>query len=110
MYRLIERIIYSLLIMLSACISAAQDPMRPPNWAKSSEVSSVATEKLELQQILISVNRKLVVINDKVLQEGQTVSGVRIIEIEAGQIKIRRGGVNTIVKLLPATKEVSREL
>ena len=91
-------------------ISAGQDPMRPPNWARKGVAPSVSTDKIKLQQILISKNRKLAVINDKVLQEGQRIAGATVIKIETGQIRIRRGGVNKIIKLLPTTKEVNREL
>lgn len=96
--------------MLSLSIFAGQDPMRPPNWARKAATPSVSMEKIKLQQILISKDRKLAVINDRVLQEGQRIAGVTVIEIEASQIRIRRGGVNKIIKLLPTTKEVNREL
>ena len=106
MYRMIGNVACGVLIVFSGSIFADQNPMRPPSWAKKPAASNVVIEKINLQQILISENRKLAVINNKVLQEGQVVAGVTVVEIKIGQVRIRRGGVSEIIKLLPPTKEV----
>ena len=98
------------LLMVSAAGYAAQDPMRPPHFSNPTESRNTKKEPIVLQQILISKDRKIVIVNDKVLQEGQSISGAKIIKIEANQIRIRRAGVNGVIKLLPFTKEIYREI
>ncbi len=98
-----------LALMLPISTYAGQDPMRPPSWVKQRPVENVKNEAIELQQILISKDRKIVIINNQVLKEGNTIVGMKIIKIEAAQVVLRRAGVNKIIKLLPATKEVKRE-
>jgi hypothetical protein len=89
---------------------AGQDPMRPPNWVNQVNSSPIQNERINLQQILISKERKIVIINDKILREGQSINGNKIIKIEAEQIKIRRRGVSKVIKLLPSAKGVKREI
>lgn len=109
MYRSIDKIIYGILILTCTSAFSDQDPMRPPSWGNTVEVMSVSKEKIKLQQILISEKRKIAVINDQVVKEGQKIAGVTIISIETNQIKIRRGGVIKTIKLLPTTKDANRE-
>ena len=110
MYRLIEVMICSVVLMLANVTYAGQDPMRPPSWIKQKPAISVKGKSIKLQQILISKDRRIAVINNQVLKEGQTVAGMKITKIEAEQVIFRRAGVNKVIKLLPATKEVKREL
>ena len=110
MYRSIEIIVYGLLMFTCASAISGQDPMRPPNWGNTVEVINVSAEKINLQQILISKTRKIAVVNDQVVKEGQKIAGVTVVKIETNQIKIKRGGVVKTIKLLPATKGVNREL
>lgn len=97
-------------VFLAAANHAGQDPMRPPHLSSPSGSKAVKVEPIRLQQILISKNRKIVIINDKILQEGQSIAGAKITRIETYQVRIRRAGVNEIIKLLPATKDVNREI
>jgi hypothetical protein len=109
-YRLIKAFSIIGLWAFGVASYAGQDPMRPPNFSGRTEVSAIEREPIELQQILISKDRTVVIINNKILQEGQTVAGARIIEIEASQVSIVRSGVKKVLKLLPVTKEVNREI
>ena len=84
--------------------------MRPPSWTKQKPTSSVKNESIKLQQILISEDRKVVIINDQILMEGQSVSGMKITKIEATQVMFRRAGVSKIIKLLPVAKGVKHEI
>lgn len=84
--------------------------MRPPSWTKQKPTSSVKNESIKLQQILISEDRKVVIINNQILKEGQSIAGMKITKIEAAQVIFRRAGVNKVIKLLPAAKDVKREI
>ena len=110
MYSMILSVAFSIILLSISAVHAGQDPMRPPNFMNRVDSSPAKNETINLQQILISDKRKTVIINGQIFKEGQSFSGNRIIEIEAEQIKIRRGGINKIIKLLPSTKEVNREI
>lgn len=110
MYRLAEVLFLMGMLIISDVGYAGQDPMRPPHFSNQSTSKVVKKEPIRLQQILISKDRKIVIINNKMLQVGQSISGAKITKIEANQISIRRAGVNKIIKLLPVTKEVNREI
>lgn len=110
MYRLTKFIIFTVFLMLASTTHAGQDPMRPPSWIKQKPSVSVKSKGIRLQQILISKDRKIAVINNQVLKEGQTIAGMKITKIEAEQVIFRRAGVNKVIKLLPASKDVKREL
>jgi hypothetical protein len=107
---MILRVIFSITLLFVSVVNAGQDPMRPPNWINQVQSTPVESTKINLQQILISANRKVVIINDRIFREGQSIGGNKIIEIDATQIKIRRGGVSKIIKLLPSTKGESSEI
>lgn len=110
MYSIIRTAARTLLLVFVCVVHAGQDPMRPPNWTNQAPRSPSTSARIDLQQILISKDRKIVIVNDKILQEGQLIDGYKIIEIDAKQIKIRRAGVNKIIKLLPITKGENREI
>ncbi|OUS39893.1 hypothetical protein A9R00_08810 [Oleispira antarctica] len=97
-------------LVLGSSTNADQDPMRPPSWVKQKSMSSVKSKGIKLQQILISKDRKIVIINNQILTEGQSIAGMKITKIESAQVMFRRAGVNKVIKLLPASKEVKREI
>lgn len=110
MYKLIKVTTYLLALMLAVSTYAGQDPMRPPSWIKQKSISKVKSGSIKLQQILISKDRKVVIINNQILKEGQSISGMKITKIEATQVMFRRAGVNKVIKLLPAAKGVKHEI
>ena len=110
MYRLIKIVLFLGCYIASSSGYTGQDPMRPPHFSNPSKSRITKKEPIILQQILMSKDRKIVIVNDKILHEGQSISGAIIIKIEANQIRIRRAGVNAVIKLLPATKGMNREI
>lgn len=100
------------LVIIGFCFNAysAQDPMRPPSWTTRSPAPDAANaESLSLQQILISSTRKIAIINEKIVTEGASVSGARIIEITDEWVRVKRRGRSMTLKVAPMTKEYSRE-
>lgn len=110
MYRSVGVMLCVALALLGNYSISAQDPMRPPGWGRAVEINSISPDKIKLQQILISQERKIAVINSKVVKEGQSIAGATIVKIEKNQIRIRSGGVIKVIKLLPTMKGVNREL
>lgn len=110
MYKLFRYSLFIGMSLISNISLSAQDPMRPPNWMLGNKnVSSSSAERLVLQQILISKNRTLAVINDVVVSVGDTVGGAKVKEISTQWVKVIRGGRNMTLKMAPTTKEYIRE-
>jgi hypothetical protein len=104
---------YTLVLLISLTSinnAAAEDPMRPPSWISiPSNVVQDAAQALVLQQILISKTRKLAVINEKVVAEGEMVSGARVKAIANKWVRVVRGNRSITLRLAPTTKEYIRE-
>jgi MSHA biogenesis protein MshK len=97
-------------LMISLTSQSAQDPMRPPSWMSNRSAPVVInTDNLELQQILISTNRKLAIINESVVKEGEIIAGAKILKITKQWVKVKRQGRILTLKISPATKEYRRE-
>lgn len=111
MYRFITSILALFLITLDTGVShAGQDPMRPPSWFGSSKAVPTVKSKINLQQVLVSDNRRIAIINNMILKEGDAISGIKILTIESNRIKVRQAGIEKYISLLPTAKEVNSEI
>jgi type II secretory pathway component PulC len=88
---------------------AAQDPMRPPSWMTGSSKTKVRDERLNLQQILISNDRKSAVINNKLVNEGDIIKGAKVKKIDRERVIVMRSGRRQILRLVPTIKEYVNE-
>ena len=108
MFNIFKPLLFVLLFSFSNCF--AQDPMRPPSWlAGSQPESNVNRETLNLQQILSSKNRKVAVINDTLVVEGQVIGGSRVAEITEQWVRVIYKGRSTTLTMTTTTKEYKRE-
>ncbi|NQU95854.1 MAG: hypothetical protein HQ549_06505 [Candidatus Omnitrophica bacterium] len=57
------------------------------------------TERLQLNGIMYTPGKPLVVINDNVWAEGDTVSGFKILKIEENSVKVASNGQEFIIRL-----------
>jgi len=109
----VYKINYALVFLISLISinnTAAEDPMRPPSWmSRSSSTVQSSLQALVLQQILISKKRKLAVINEKVVAEGEMVSGARVKVIASKWVRVVQGNRSITLRLAPTTKEYIRE-
>ena len=76
---------YKLIVLLFLFLSTsftqvfAQDPMKPPGWMSRSVERTSTMQRLDLQQILKSENRRLAIINDTLVVEGQIIAGAKAV-------------------------------
>ena len=63
-----------------------QDPMRPPHFNPSSPAVSAVAQPWNLTEILISGDRRVAIINDKLVKAGDTINSAKIISINAGYV------------------------
>lgn len=88
---------------------SAQDPTRPPSWMTGTVEIKASKKVLILQQILISENRKIAVINDTLVSEGDMVEGAKIKTIDRSWVSIVRSGRRMTLRLIPTIKEPINE-
>lgn len=65
------------------------DPMRPPVRESRATGSADPHPGWSLTSVLIADDRRLAIINDRVLREGESVAGARVVRIEADHVLIR---------------------
>jgi|GEM_PF-2098815 len=58
---------------------------------------------LTLQSTLVSQDRRIAVINGKLLHVGERVGDADVVEIQPHQVIVSRSGVRQVLKLLPET-------
>ncbi len=77
------------------------DPTRPPQrFVEKTASGTVASEKWELGSILIAPQRRVAVINGRPLSAGDRVGGAKVVAIEPGQVRLRRGEREFVLELL----------
>ena len=63
-----------------------QDPMRPPHFNPSSPAVTAVAQPWNLTEILISGDRRVAIINDKLVKAGDTINSAKIISINTGYV------------------------
>lgn len=84
------------------------DPTRPPQRFIAPAASSpVVTDSWQLGSILIAPQRRVAVINGRPLSVGDKVGGAKVVAIEPGQVRLKRGSRVIMLDLLPVRPTVS---
>lgn len=108
MFDILKPLFLILLFFPLNCFS--QDPMKPPGWLGNNQLTHVVKrETLNLQQILSSKNRKVAVINDTLVVEGQIIGGAKVAEITNQWVKVIYKGRSTNLIMTATIKEYDRE-
>jgi hypothetical protein len=94
----------ALLISLPAIADRLADPTRPPQGQRSQPTG--ARSSVRVEAILHSDDRRLAIVNGKVVRPGDHVSGVRIEEILVDSVRYVRDGRSQVVRLRPAAMTV----
>lgn len=83
-----------LLLLVSSGISALTDPTRPSAYRAAGE-----TQSLQLESVLISRDRKIAVINGRILSEGERIDGFKVIKIAKESVKGQLDGKRVTLEL-----------
>ena len=91
--------------MALASLTQAGDPTRPPSFAPAPvEVQEQRSSTLELQQIRMSGDKGTAVINGKLVKEGDSVDGARVVRITSDKVVVNiRKNLKTL-SLIKRTK------
>lgn len=108
MFNIIKPLLFVLLFSSLNCFS--EDPMKPPGWSAGNRSDrNVQRQTLDLQQILSSKNRKVAVINDTLVVEGQIIAGAKVVKITDQWVRVIYQGRSTTLTMTATTKEYKRE-
>ena len=80
----------------------SSDPTRPPAPLTSLTTTNAtqADQKLDLRAIFYAKGRRLAVINDQRLSEGDLVGGARVVQILPSHVRMRRAGNDFELRLI----------
>ncbi len=86
----------------TASASQEQDPTAPLNWTKKEQVGKVkrAIPVPDLQSIVCNnKDQCYAILNDKVVDKGDTVSGYRVTNVTSSQVELKQGQKSWTLKL-----------
>ena len=84
------------------------DPTRPMHLKQLAK-PSVAKKSvpLKLQSIYFGEEKRFVIINDKLLRVGESISSWRVTEIESNQVSLRKGKQTKTLAMTPEVVQVA---
>jgi len=91
MNRLAVASIFLVIVVQGVKASSLLDPTRPPGITYQQRVSVIKKQTLwRLSSTLISSNRKSATINGKLVRQGDSINGAKIIDIQAWDVTLKR--------------------
>jgi hypothetical protein len=82
------------------------DPMRPPVFSTAQTKTESAAPKWEVTGILISPERRLAMINNRLFGVGEKVDGARVKAIQSDSVELDVSGKSVYLK--PVTRSLRR--
>lgn len=101
---LLPPILCTLLTASSLCAGDLIDPTRPINTkikTTSTKAVSAVHRSWTLESTLVAHDRRVAVINGKLVSEGDTVDGARVIKISKLDVVVKTSGKRMTLQLLP---------
>lgn len=97
---------------LSPTIVQAQldDPTRPPGYRlvlPGGKTAASAT-RYTVTSIRISASRRVAIVNDKSVEQGDSVNGAKVVEINPSDVKLKKKGKLFSVKLVSQVVKKTR--
>lgn len=85
------------------------DPMRPPSHAPAPRVSNTREgPRWSLSAILVSPERRLVMINNRLVGVGGIIDGARVKSIHSNSVELELGGESVFLR--PGTRNVRQSI
>lgn len=94
-------VVTAIAFSVPAAAFAFSDPTQPMGRMAPSHAAPSRPRGPVLQSTLVSPQRRLAVISGKQVRVGDTVNGAVVTEISQYEVKIKQGGRETTLRLLP---------
>ncbi|HEX5421811.1 MAG TPA: general secretion pathway protein GspB [Gammaproteobacteria bacterium] len=75
----------------AANVVPLKDPMRPYAPSNAAPDRAEGSQRYVLTMVLVAASRRIAVVNGKVLQEGDSVDGAKVVRIEPQRVDLERG-------------------
>ena len=106
-----------LLLLLPFTAMALQDPTRPPAAFMPHQVASgpaapatvVRQNDIRLRYILFSNERRIAMIGDQMLTEGQDIHGWKVVRIDRDRVTLSQGKRQRFLKIFPTGQRSSAD-
>lgn len=82
-----------------------RDPTRPPNFAMPRASEEPLQADLVLQTVLVSPDRRNAVVNGRLVRVGDSVLGMRVVEIRESAVVLEGNGEQRTLLLFPAVEK-----
>jgi hypothetical protein len=96
--RLLMLLLVSLLITTGALADGLRDPMRPAGSSPPAAPRMLSVQTLRLEGV-IGGDRRVAIINGQLVGAGDSIAGVRIVEVMANGVRFERAGKITTLTL-----------
>jgi len=91
--------------LIYAEAALASDPMRPPQFSPAQvEAASVKKTSFRLQQIRVAGDTSSAIINGRLVHEGDSVQGARVVKITSDKVVLKYRQKLKTLSLLSNTK------
>lgn len=111
MYKSFPTIVTAAGLMLMSSVTNAvtsEDPLRPPGIKNvdAAKVEKKAPKTWSVNEILHSEGRRLAIVNNKTVQQGDVVNGATVMDIRANQVTLKYKDkiINSYLSLVPVKK------
>ena len=102
---MIKHIAVTVVLISSLSVAANQDPMRPPQFAPVEQRKAAPTKtSFSVQQIKTGATGTSAIVNGKLVKEGDTVSGARVVRITSDKVVLKYRQKLKTLSLLSNTK------
>jgi len=105
-------VLWGMAAFLFAPLWAADEPLRDPtrpNLAGPAVTAAAAAPVFKVTAIFISEQRRVAVVNGKLVAEGDTVDGATVTDVQTGAIRIQHLSKETTLRLLETTVDKQPE-
>ena len=105
------RVAWVLILAAMAMPGLAQplrDPTRPPSFTMPTSGEESVQSDLVLQTVLVSAERRNATVNGRLVRVGDTVAGMRVIEIRESAVVLQGNGEQRTLLLFPAVEKRSQ--
>jgi MSHA biogenesis protein MshK len=95
------------LLASAAHAQQLRDPTRPPSFLRAAPAGAEADSEsgLVLQTVLLSRERRNAVISGRLLQLGDSISGMRVVDIRESAVTLAGRGESLTLQLFPAVEK-----
>ena len=97
---LVSALLFVGVLQAGGASAAGRDPTRPPSARVLGPVVQASTAVPELSSVLIGADRRLAVIDGKVMAEGEMRSGVKVWQIKSDRVVVSVAGRKPMTLML----------